>query len=41
MPTNGLDQTRGVDPLPAGTYHTVVVNTDAPGPWTVRIAPGG
>jgi hypothetical protein len=34
--TNGLDQTQGVDTLPAGTYHTVVVDT-AGGPWTVAI----
>lgn len=34
--TNGLNQTQGVDPIAAGTYHTVVVSTDA-GPWTVSI----
>jgi hypothetical protein len=34
--TNGLDQTQGVDTLPAGTYHTVVVDTTG-GPWTVAI----
>ena len=34
--TNGLNQTNGVDPLPAGTYHTVVVDTTG-GPWTVTI----
>lgn len=34
--TNGLDQTQGVDPLPAGVYNTVVVDTTA-GPWTVAI----
>jgi hypothetical protein len=34
--TNGLDQTQGVDPLPAGVYHTVVVDTTG-GPWTVAI----
>jgi amino acid transporter len=34
--TNGLDQTSGVDPLSAGTYHTVVVDTTG-GPWTVTI----
>jgi hypothetical protein len=39
FPTNGLNQTHGVDPLPAGTYHTVVVNTES-GPWTIRITPG-
>lgn len=36
IPTNGLDQVKGVDPIPAGTYHTVVVDTDG-GPWTVAI----
>jgi hypothetical protein len=36
IPTNGLDQTQGVDPLPAGVYHTVVVDTTG-GPWTVAI----
>jgi cytoskeletal protein RodZ len=36
IPTNALDQTQGVDTLPAGTYHTVVVDTTA-GPWTVAI----
>ena len=36
IPTNGLNQTGGVDPLPAGTYHTVVVDTTG-GPWTVTI----
>jgi hypothetical protein len=36
IPTNGLDQTQGVDPLGTGVYHTVVVNTEA-GPWTVAI----
>jgi hypothetical protein len=40
MPTNGLNQTRGVDNVSAGTYHNVVVKTEAPGPWTIRIAPG-
>jgi predicted RNA-binding Zn-ribbon protein involved in translation (DUF1610 family) len=40
FPTNGLDVKQGVDPLPAGTYHTVVVDTDAAGAWTVRITPG-
>jgi hypothetical protein len=34
--TNGFDQTHGVDPLSAGTYHTVVVDTTS-GPWTVTI----
>lgn len=34
--TNGLDQTHGVDPISAGTYHTVVVDTTS-GPWTVTI----
>jgi len=37
---NGLDQTRGVSPMAAGTYHTVVVQTTNHEPWTVRIAPG-
>lgn len=36
FPTNGLEQTEGVEPLPPGTYHTVVVETTA-GPWTVTI----
>jgi hypothetical protein len=36
IPTNGLNQTHGVDPIPAGTYHTVVVDTTG-GPWTVAI----
>lgn len=36
IPTNSLNQTSGVDPLPAGTYHTVVVDTTG-GPWTVTI----
>jgi hypothetical protein len=36
MPTNGLDQTEGVDTLAAGLYHTVVVDTTG-GPWTVAI----
>ena len=39
MPENGLDQTSGVDPLPAGTYNTVVVDTTG-GSWTVTITPG-
>lgn len=39
IPTNGLDQTNGVDPLPAGTYNTVVVDTDG-GSWTVTVTPG-
>lgn len=34
--TNGLNQTQGVDPIPAGVYHTVVVDTTG-GPWTVAI----
>ncbi len=34
--TNGLDQTQGVDPIAAGVYHTVVVDTSG-GPWTVAI----
>lgn len=34
--TNALDQTQGVDTLPAGTYQTVVVDTTG-GPWTVAI----
>lgn len=34
--TNGLNQTQGVDTLPAGVYHTVVVNTTG-GPWTIAI----
>ncbi len=34
--TNGLDQTQGVDPIAAGDYHTVVVDTTG-GPWTVAI----
>ena len=40
FPTNALDQTHGVDTLAAGTYHTVVVDTDAPGPWTIRVTSG-
>ncbi len=36
IPTNALNQTRGVDPISAGTYHTVVVDTTG-GPWTVAI----
>jgi hypothetical protein len=36
FPVNGLDETQGVSPLEAGTYHTVVVETSA-GPWTVTI----
>jgi hypothetical protein len=36
FPTNGLEQTQGVEPLSPGTYHTVVVETTA-GPWTVTI----
>lgn len=36
IPTNALDETHGVDPIPAGTYHTVVVDTDG-GAWTVAI----
>jgi hypothetical protein len=39
IPTNGLDQTSGVDPISAGTYHTVVVDTTG-GSWTVTITPG-
>ncbi len=39
MPTNGLNQTHGVDPLPAGTYHTVVVDTTG-ADWTIDIRPG-
>lgn len=39
IPTNGLDQTQGVDPLPAGVYHTVVVDTTG-GSWTVAIGLG-
>jgi hypothetical protein len=36
---NALKETHGVSPLEPGTYHTVVVDTQA-GAWTVRIAPG-
>src|SRR5205807_895324 len=36
--TNAVDQTHGVDPIAAGTDHTVVLNTDASGPWTVDVA---
>jgi hypothetical protein len=36
---NSLKETHGVTPIAAGTYHTVVVNTQA-GLWTVHIAPG-
>jgi hypothetical protein len=36
---NSLKETHGVTPIAAGTYHTVVVNTQA-GSWTVRITPG-
>lgn len=36
FPTNALEQTQGVDPVPEGVYHTVVVNTEA-GPWTVKV----
>jgi hypothetical protein len=36
FPVNGLEETRGVSALEAGTYHTVVVSTSA-GPWTVTI----
>jgi gas vesicle protein len=36
---NSLKETHGVTPISAGTYHTVVVNTQA-GSWTVHIAPG-
>jgi hypothetical protein len=36
---NGLKETHGVSPVEPGTYHTVVVNTQA-GAWTVRIVPG-
>jgi predicted RNA-binding Zn-ribbon protein involved in translation (DUF1610 family) len=36
--TNGLDQTSGVDPIAAGTYHTVVIDTTS-GPWSITIAP--
>jgi hypothetical protein len=36
---NGLKQTHGVSPVEAGTYHTVVVNTQA-GYWKIKIAPG-
>jgi hypothetical protein len=36
IPTNGLNQTQGVDPISAGTYHTVVIDTTG-GPWTVAI----
>jgi hypothetical protein len=37
--TNGLNQTHGVDPLQAGTYHTVVVDTTG-ADWTIDIKPG-
>lgn len=40
IPTNGLNQTSGVDPLPAGAYHTVVVDTTS-GPWSVTIGGSG
>ena len=36
IPTSAVNQTRGIDLLPAGTYHTVLVDTNA-GPWTVTI----
>jgi hypothetical protein len=36
---NGLKETHGVAPIEPGTYHTVVVNTQA-GAWTVTISPG-
>jgi hypothetical protein len=39
IPTNGFQQTHGVDPLPAGTYHTVVVDTTG-SDWTIDIKPG-
>jgi hypothetical protein len=34
--TNALNQTQGVDPISAGTYNTVVVDTTG-GAWTVAI----
>ena len=34
--TNALNQTSGVDPISAGAYHTVVVDTTS-GPWTVTV----
>jgi hypothetical protein len=36
---NSLKESHGVTPIAAGTYHTVVVNTQAES-WTVRITPG-
>lgn len=36
FPVNALEETKGVLPVEAGTYHTVVVDTSA-GPWTVTI----
>jgi ADP-ribosyl-[dinitrogen reductase] hydrolase len=36
IPTTAIHQTRGIDLLPAGTYHTVLVDTTA-GPWRVTI----
>jgi hypothetical protein len=36
---NALKETHGVSPIEPGTYHTVVVNTQA-GAWTVKISPG-
>jgi hypothetical protein len=36
IPTNGLNQAQGVDPIPGGVYHTVVVDTTG-GPWTVAV----
>jgi hypothetical protein len=36
---NSLKETHGVTPIAAGTYHTVVVNTQAES-WTIRITPG-
>lgn len=36
---NALKETHGVSPVEPGTYHTVVVNTQA-GAWTIHITPG-
>ena len=39
IPTNGFEQVQGVDPISAGEYHTVVVDTTG-GSWTIEITPG-
>lgn len=36
FPVNALGPTHGVEPVEAGVYHTVVVDTER-GPWTIKI----